>query len=231
MSIALAAIGPEIWTADGPPVRFFGFPYPTRMTIVRLPDNALWICSPTALDDAVGAAIAALGTPRWLIAPNLLHHLFLAPWQHAWPAARLHAVPALRRRRRDLRIDADLGPQPDPAWADAIDQVVFGGSLLMDEVVFFHRRSRSAVVTDLIQRFDPGAVRGWRGWLMRLDGLVGPDGSTPREWRITFRDRAALRRARDAVLAWQPQRVIIAHGACITEDAPATLARAFAWMG
>jgi hypothetical protein len=231
MPAALDAIGPEIWTADGPPVRFFGFSYPTRMTIVRLHGVALWVCSPIALDDSLRAEIEALGTPHWLIEPNLLHHLFVADWQRAWPAARLHAAPGLRRRRPDLRIDAELGPQSDPAWRDEIDQVVFGPSLLRDEVVFFHRRSRSVIVTDLIQRFDAAAVRGWRGWLMRLDGLVGPNGSTPREWRITFRDRTALRQARETVLGWNPQRVIIAHGACITDDVPATLARALAWIG
>lgn len=231
MPVHLEPLAPELWIADGSPVRFFGFPYPTRMTVVRTADRALWVCSPIALDDGLRAAVADLGTPRWLVAPNLLHHLFLADWQRAWPAARLHAPAGLRRRRPDLRIDSDLGTAPDPTWADEIDQVVFGGSLVMDETVFFHRRSRSAIVTDLIQRFDPTSVHGWRRWLMRLDGLVGPRGSTPREWRLTFRDRAALRRARDAVLAWHPERVIIAHGTCITDDVPATLARALSWIG
>lgn len=230
MPAPLDLLAPEIWTADGAPVRFFGFPYPTRMTVIRLRDGALWVCSPIALDASLRAAVTELGTPRWLIAPNVLHHLFLAEWQREWPAARLLAPAGLRRRRPDLRIDADLGPEPDPEWEGEIDQVVFGGSLVMDEVVFFHRASRSAVVTDFIQRFDRASVHGWRGWLMRLDGLVGDDGSTPREWRLTFRDRAALRRARDAVLGWQPERVIVAHGHCITHDAPATLARALAWI-
>lgn len=35
----------DIWIADGASVSFFGFPYPTRMTIVRLADGSLWVRS------------------------------------------------------------------------------------------------------------------------------------------------------------------------------------------
>ena len=66
---------------------------------------------------------------------------------------------------------------------------------------------------------------------MTLDGLVGPEGSTPREWRLSFWDRTAARRARQHVLDWDPRRVIIAHGTWIREEGRAVLARALAWMG
>ncbi len=225
----LEEIDRDIWIADGPPVRFFGFPYPTRMTVVRLADASLWICSPIALSERLAQAVEALGTPGHLIAPNKIHHLFLGEWQRRWPAVRLYAAPGLAARRPDLRFDGELGDRPEPAWADEIAQVVFAGSIAMTEVVFFHRRSRTAIVTDLVQRFE--GVRGWRGWLMRLDGLVGPEGSTPREWRLTFVDRRALRRAKAAALAWNPERVVIAHGTWIRTDGRAVLERALAWTG
>lgn len=43
----------DIWVADGASVPFFGFPYPTRMTVVRLADGSLWVCSPIALSPAM----------------------------------------------------------------------------------------------------------------------------------------------------------------------------------
>jgi hypothetical protein len=43
----------DIWVADGASVLFFGFPYPTRMTVVRLADGSLWVCSPIALSHAM----------------------------------------------------------------------------------------------------------------------------------------------------------------------------------
>jgi hypothetical protein len=109
--------------------------------------------------------------------------------------------------------------------------VIFHGSFALEEVVFFHRPSRTAMVADLVQRIDPVVARGWRGWIMRCDGVVGSDGSTPRELRLTFFDRPAARRARNQVLGWHPERVVIAHGEWVRADGRPVLGRALAWLG
>jgi len=227
----LTPIDHDIWIADGPSVPFLGIAYPTRATVVRLGDGGLWVGSPIRLDDDLRAAIDALGPVRHLVSPNKLHHLYLADWVRVWPSAKLYGSPGLARRRRDLPFAAELGDAPDPAWAVDIDQVIFHGSFVMAEVVFFHRASRTAVFTDLVQRFDAQTLHGWRKALMKVEGLVGPNGSTPREWRLSFWNRAALRRAKRRVLGWNPRRVIIAHGEWIRDDGRATLERCLAWMG
>ena len=68
----LLQFGPEIWIADGPVVSFYGFPYPTRMSVIRLSDGSLFVCSPVALSDSLRAAIDALGAVRHLVSPNAL---------------------------------------------------------------------------------------------------------------------------------------------------------------
>ena len=198
---------------------------------VRLRNGTLWAWSPIALDDVLAGEIDRLGPVGHLVSPNKLHHLFLGAWRARWPAARLHASPALARRRKDLRFDDQLGDAPDRAWAGDVDQVIFHGSFALEEVVFFHRASRTAIFADLIQRFDRSMVRGWRGWIMRLDGVVGPDGSSPRELRLTFVDRRGARRAKAVVLGRDPERVVIAHGMCANADGRAVLERALAWIG
>ena len=45
----LEQLGPDLWTADGGIVSFFGFDYPTRMVVVRLADGGLWFWSPIEL--------------------------------------------------------------------------------------------------------------------------------------------------------------------------------------
>ncbi len=227
----LTEIDRDIWIADGPSVPFFGLPYPTRMIVVRLSDGGLWVCSPIRLDDGLRAAVDKRGPVRHLVSPNKIHHLFLGEWAHAWPEAKVYASPGLAKRRRDLSFDAELGDEPDPAWAADIDQVIFRGSFVMEEVAFFHRASRTAILTDLVQRFDPATLRGWRRIIMMLDGLVGPEGSTPREWRLSFWNRAAARRAKRTVLDWNPQSAIIAHGDWIRDDARAVLERSLGWIG
>ncbi len=227
----LRQVDHAIWIADGPSVSFFRIPYPTRATIVRLHDGTLWVCSPIQLDDTLRGAIDRLGPVRHLVSPNKLHHLYLGDWATTWPDAKLYAAPGLARRRRDLPFDAELADEPDPAWAADIDQVIFRGSFLMEEVVFFHRSSNTAILTDLVQRFDPATLHGWRRVIMTVDGLVGPHGSTPREWRWSFWNRAAARRAKRKAIGWNPRRVIVAHGECVNEDGSAVLERALAWIG
>jgi hypothetical protein len=226
----LEEFGPSLYVAEGPSVSFLGFPYPTRMAIARLGDGSAWVWSPVALSPELECAVRAIGPVQHIVSPNKIHHLFLKAWVECWPSARLWAPPGLARRRPDLRFDAELGDEAESAWAADIDQVIFRGSLAMEEVVFFHRASRTAIFCDLVQRHDPERMRGFKGMLMRLDGLVGERGSTPREWRLSFLRRRAARAARARVLAWEPERLLIAHGACAAADATPILARALAWM-
>ena len=57
----------------------------TRMTVVRLPSGKLLIHSPTPLTDALQRELDELGQVAFIIAPNLMHHLFLAPFAAAFP--------------------------------------------------------------------------------------------------------------------------------------------------
>ena len=226
----LSAFGPDIWIVDGPTVSFFSFPYPTRVTLVRLGDGALFVCSPIALAAELKTEVETLGEPKFLVSPNKLHHLFLAEWKAAYPQAKLFASPGLRRRRRDLTFDADLIDAADPGWAGDIDQVLFKGSFAMTGAVFFHRASRTAIFADLIQCLPRDLVKGWRGVLARLGGIAEPNPGIPADWRASFLGRKAARAALTRVLAWDIERVVIAHGAPVQRDGRAFVHRAFAWL-
>lgn len=226
----LCQFGPEIWIADGPVTSFHGFPYPTRMAVIRLSGGSLFVWSPVALTDSLSASVNALGPVRHLVSPNALHHLFLEEWQSAYPAARLYAPPRLRRKRRDLSFDAELSDAPEPEWAADIEQVVLRGSFALTEVVFFHRGTHTALFADLIQNFSRDWFKGWRGFLARHGGIVAPNPGTPGDWRASFLNRRAARASLDKVLAWPIERVLIAHGDLPTGDGAASVRRAFTWL-
>jgi hypothetical protein len=226
----LEEFGPSLYAADGPTVSFFGFPYPTRMAAARLSDASVWVWSPVALTEDLARAVEAIGPVRHIVSPNKLHHLFLREWSERWPEAHLYAPPGLARRKPALRFDAELGDEPNPIWAADIDQVIFRGSFAMEEVVFFHRASGTAIFGDLIQRFPESMMSGWKGSLMRLDGLVGKRGSAPREWRASFLRRGPARAARERVLRWKPVRLMIAHGECAYSGATEIIAGALSWI-
>jgi hypothetical protein len=226
----LEEFGPSLYLADGPTVPFLGFPYPTRMAVARLADGSAWVWSPVALTPGLARAVDAIGPVRHIVSPNKIHHLFLKEWAERWPGARLYAPPGLATRKPELDFDAELDDAADPAWAGEIDQTIFRGSIAMEEVAFFHRPSRTAIFCDLVQRHDPARMKGVKGMLMRLDGLVGEAGSTPREWRASFLRRRPARASRARVLAWEPERLVIAHGGCAEQNATQILTRALAWM-
>jgi hypothetical protein len=200
------------------------------MAVVRLSDGSAWVWSPIALTEELASAVEAIGPVRYILSPNKIHHLFLSQWVKNWPDARLYAPPGLADRKSDLHFDAELEDEPAPEWAEDIDQVIFRGSFMMEEVAFYHRVSRTAIICDLIQRHLEPKMLGWKGALMRLDGLVGEHGSTPREWRATFLRRGPARAARDKVLGWKADRLLIAHGECAQAKAGPIIASALSWI-
>ncbi|MDZ4373215.1 MAG: hypothetical protein U1C74_17575 [Phenylobacterium sp.] len=239
----LTPFGPGIWIADGDIVRAIaGFHFPTRMAVIRLPADpeggldrpgeppALMVWSPTKLNPALRAEVAALGQVRHLVAPNDLHHLYLNDWAVAWPEARLYAPPGLRTKRPDLMFHADLGVAADAAWDGQVDQALMPGNTITTEVVFFHKASGTVLFTDLLQHMPRGWYSGWRAVVARLDGMTGPEPAVPHKFRLAFRDRPAARAALARIRAWPVRQILFAHGAPVTEDAPALLRRAFRWL-
>jgi hypothetical protein len=104
----------------------------------------------------------------------------------------------------------------------------------MDEIVFLHRSSCTAIVADLIQTFSDGFLDkhwGWFGLLARLDGITETQAGAPREWRLSFINRAPARRARAKVLGWECRNLIVAHGRPPGAIDQAFLARSFRWLG
>jgi Domain of unknown function (DUF4336) len=226
----LQEIGPSIWVSEGPVVSFYSFPYPTRMAVIRLTEGSLFVWSPIALSAALQSEVDALGPVRHLVSPNAIHHLFLGEWKSAYPQARLYASPGLRKKRKDLAFDAELGDSPEPEWAADVDQVAMRGSFAITEIVFFHRGSCTAIFADLIENFPPDWFKGWRGVVARLDGIVAPNPGAPREFRWSFTNRRAARAAFERILAWPIERVLMAHGEPVTTDGGAFVRRAFAWL-
>ncbi len=227
----LQEFGPGIWITDGPAIEAAaGFRYPTRMAVIMLANRDLVLWSPTAISDDLRAALEALGTVRFLVAPNSLHHTFLGDWQRAYPEATALAPPGLREKRRDVRFDGDLADGPIAAWAGEIDLAIMWGNRITTEVVLFHRQSGTTIFTDLIQQFHPGWFRGWRAIVARLDLMVAEEPTVPRKFRIAFTDRHAAREGLRRILAWPTRKVLIAHGPPVTDGGQAFLRRAFRWL-
>lgn len=228
--------GDDVWIVDGPEIRMeflalAKIPFPTRMTIVRLPDATLWLHSPVAFDEMLARRLETLGRIACIVAPNTLHYWFAPDWAARFPEARFFFAPGLETKaKRALPAGERLGETPPPLWAEAIDQTCVEGDALT-EVDFFHRPSRTLILTDLIENFEPARVRSgfWR-LMLRASGAADPDGKAPFDMQLSFRRRrAGVRRAAQKMIGWAPDRIVIAHGRCYGGNAVAELQRAFRW--
>jgi Domain of unknown function (DUF4336) len=226
----LKQFGREIWTAEGSDVvAMLGFHYPTRMVVIRLTSD-LFVWSPVALSDGLRAEVDALGVVRYLIAPNSLHHMFIADWKRAYPTAQVYAAPGLREKCKDIVFDAELGSGPIADWSDDIEHVLVQGNVITTEAVFFHRKSSTVIFTDLIQQFPANWFSGWRTWIAKWDLMLGAQPSVPRKFRAAFTDRRTARASLERILAWPAEKVLMAHGTPITADGSAFIRRAFRWL-
>jgi hypothetical protein len=200
------------------------------MAVARLSDGSVWVWSPIALTRELAHEVQSIGPVRHVVSPNKLHHLFLQAWADHWPEARLYAPPGLARKKAALPFHAELDDQPISSWEADIDHVVFRGSFAMEEVAFFHRASRTAIIGDLIQRFPGEHLSGWKGLVMKFGGLAGENGSTPRDWSASFLRHGPARAALRKVLEWNPERLLIAHGSCAQSGAADIIAAALRWI-
>lgn len=230
--MTLERVADGIWIANGDVVNFYGFPYSTRCVIIELSPDELWVWSPIELSPELKANIDAIGQPRHLVSPNKIHHLFLGEWHEAWPGALLWGPPSTIRKRRDLQFEEPLGETPPAAWRDLIDQHWFHRSLLLDEIVFFHRSSRTIIMADLSENFSGEFLRdnwsGWQRWIAKRWRIVEGYGYAPLELRLTS-NRKAAGQLRETMLGWNPERVIMAHGEWQASNGRAYIEQAFAW--
>src|SRR3712207_6901152 len=65
----------------------FGLEASTRMSVVRLSGEggALWLHSPVALDRRLREDLEGLGRVRFVVCPNLGHHMFAGEYVAAYP--------------------------------------------------------------------------------------------------------------------------------------------------
>ncbi|HEX4693116.1 DUF4336 domain-containing protein [Sphingomonas sp.] len=230
----LEPLGPELWIADGGVVSFFGFDYPTRMVVVRLDDGGLWLWSPVEPTPGLEQQVRALGPVRHLVSPNKLHYLFLAAWRERFPEGRMWGTASTIAKCKTLAFSGTLDAKPPPEWAGQIDQFYFTNSPFLDELIFYHRASRTAIIADLSQPFSEAFLKDhWPWWfrpIARWSKMTQGWGYPPIDLRTSFRRRKTTRPKIRALIDEHPEIVVVAHGEVVREGGEAFLLRAFSWL-
>ena len=210
----------DLYVAEQPQ-RFYGLEVGARMTVMRLGDDLL-VHSPI---DVEPAAVAGLGTLRWVVAPNRLHHLYVGPWIEAGAAS--YAPRGLPDKRPDLSFDHVITERSEP-FGPAVLVVPTRCFALTNELVFLHRPSRTLVVTDLVYHFTSEAPALTKAVMWCACGYPGVRTSSLERLGMT---RDVARREIGAILELDFDRLVMAHGEVVETGGREAFARAFDWLG
>jgi hypothetical protein len=223
----LQPVATNVWVIDFP-LRVGGLQLGTRTTVVRLASGGLWLHSPGPLQPELITAVSALGPVQALVAPNAMHHLFLAQNVRSFPRAALYVSPALLPKLKEIFSCELLSDEPPPLWHSEISQHLVRGLPKLQEVVFLHHASRTLVLTDLAFHIRHSDSRFTR-LFMRLNGAYGHFGPS-RIFRFLVKDRAALRTSLNRLQEWDFDRVIVSHGEVLERGGKQAMQTQYAWV-
>lgn len=222
----LTPIADSLWSATAP-LRFWGIETGARMTLVRLRAGGLFVHSPLPLDGELGTEVDALGPVVAVVAPSRFHHLSVGAWRDAYPDAVFACSPGLETKRSDIAWDRVLGDRAEPEWQDELEQVLFAARTMENEIAFFHTATRTMICADVIFNLSEHPDR-----LTRLVALLLWNRRPGATWleHVMLRDRQGAREQVGRMLAWKPERILLAHGPSIERDGEAVLSSAYAWL-
>ncbi len=215
---------PGVWTVERRLKMPGGPSLPTNATVLGLESGGLVVIAPPAMSESAG--IEALGPVDSVVVPNSFHHLFVSECMARHPGARLIGPPGLVDRVAGLPPLEEFEAGTKGPWPGEIEFAVLGPVRQVCEIALFHLRSRTLVLTDVafnLRKIERPLDRVF--W--RLVGVGSSFGPTFDSRMLLLRDRAAASRFVSEVARWPMERIIVAHGDVLEENAKAEFLRAF----
>ncbi|MCL1989925.1 MAG: DUF4336 domain-containing protein [Defluviitaleaceae bacterium] len=235
----LKKVDENIWIIDGEVIKMkvlaLSVPFSTRMTIIKLKNGKLWCYSPIEPTQQLLKEVNQLGEVGYLISPNKLHYAYIQKWQKEYPLALTYASPGVKKRSSSkkhlIHFTHELQNHAPDEWEKEIEQLIFKGSPILEEVVFFHKGSKTLILADLIENFEGEKIKSrfW-GCVHKIGRIAAPDGQTPLDYRLSFINKKEARKNYKQMLNWKPEKIIIAHGRWFEKNGVEELRRAFRWL-
>ncbi len=218
----------DLWVIDHDFVMPGGIEIGARTTILRLADGGLWLHSPVPLDKETRAWLEVNGPVSAIVAPNLLHHLFLADTVAAFPDAAVYGPEGLAKKiPADIRYQV-LDPQDHP-WRGEMECLLVGGCPRMMELVFYLTNCRTLVLTDLAFNVLHSESLMTRIFL-RINGALGRFGPSRLARSFFMQDHAEVRKSVEKILEWDFERVVLSHGDVLEKGGNDALRASYAWL-
>ena len=159
-----------------------------RMAVVKLANGDVWVHSPVELDARTRQAVDALGRVAHIVSPNYEHLKYAAQWKQAYPDATLYGCPGLKTKKPDIPYDCEVSNVAPEAWLGEFEVAWFDSERapvidepFFNEVVFYHKPTKSLMVTDVFWNYPGGATidgidvpLGTKAWKFGMDKVYAP---------------------------------------------------------
>lgn len=225
---------------------------------VKLTSGSLAVFSPVAMTDEVKAKLAQLGgNVKYIIAPDIEHHIFITEWHQAYPEAKIIGPEGLPEKRAkqspndpkigneefavvfkaqnklDIRIDEEF---------DRDFQYEYVDSHANKELVFLYKPEKIMIEADLMFNLPaneqylkvPESEKkpGFPARLfMSLQSTQGDAKAMKRfMWYVmSARDRNGFNQSVERINAWDFETMIPCHGETMVGDGKQVFEKVFEW--
>ena len=183
----------SVWTFDQTQsLDVFEVFTPVRMTVIKLKSGGLWVHAPVAPTEECVRLLKELDAPvEYIVLPTFAyeHKVFVGPFSRRFPGAKVYTAPFqwsfplnLPPQFFGIFPSGEISEGEEMPWSDEIDHKLFlppsigvGDYVRFSEVAFYHKASRSLLVTDAVVFVpeDPPEVIAPRALLYNArDGLL-----------------------------------------------------------
>ncbi|CAN8100423.1 unnamed protein product [Discula destructiva] len=249
-------VTPNVVTFSVPFKRFGVIPVGGRGTAVKLTSGSLAVFSPVALTPEVQAKVTALGgAVKYLIAPDIEHHIFLSEWATAFPEAKLIGPEGLPEKR-EKATDPKIGKEPfavvfraENKLSQTIDEEFdrdfayeYVDAHANKELVFFYKPERVLIEADLL--FNLPAVEQYSRvpeaekkvslpakLFISINSTEGEAKGMKRFlwYAMSARDRPGFNESVGRIDKWDFVTLVPCHGETIVGNAKEVWTKVFEW--
>lgn len=219
----LQKLAENLWHVEG------AMPNPTvrrQMTLARMRDGRVVVHNAIALEEDLMKELEAWGEPAFLVVPNGFHRQDAKIWKQRYPKMKVLAPRGSKSRiAKVVAVEGELTELP--ADDDVKLEYLDGCKAREGALVVRSERGSSVVFTDAVMNVPKG--KGFLGFFLGPTGIP----SVPRVARwILISDKRAFRSHLDRLADTENlQRIIVGHGAMLTESPSQTLHTVAAALG
>jgi len=249
--IVVRALNSSVSIFSAPFYRGAGMEIGIRMTAFKLSSGDLVLYNAIHYEEAVRAALATLGTVKYIIVPNILHHGFIVPYNTAYPGVTWIMPEGVAAKHPDIQVKYELKAADDVLKITELNNEVhlaYFPDFQNKEILAFHQSTGVITTADMLwnlpaveqytQVHDKSRVpshsqtdhKGVGVMQSIADGGMHPSAHLHHfmQWSLSKNTEAFQKWANTVVNTWQPHTIVPAHGDVITTGACDALKERFA---